>query len=85
MFTMAKTEITPMQREMENAFGHETKVILKGGGKSFTGKCVCFVPPLDNDPEVASIDIAVPNRFSDTGRSLYEITEGEIESITILD
>ena len=77
---MADPKITDMQRKMEAAFGHRVTVLLKRGNKCFTGKCVCFTPPWDNDPEVASIDI-------DTGisTSVTELMEDEIESITILD
>lgn len=77
---MAKPEITAMQRKMEAAFGHKVEIRIVGGYKSCVGKCVGFTPPMDNDPEVASIDI-------DTGipTSVTELIEDEIESITILD
>ena len=69
-----------MQREMEAAFGHKVEIHIVGGYKPCIGKCVGFTPPLDNDPEVASIDIDTGMRFSVT-----ELIEDEIESIKILD
>lgn len=77
---MADPKITDMQRKMEAAFGHRVTVLLKHGNKSFAGKCVCFTPSWDNDPEAASIDIdmGIPT-------SVTELMEDEIESITILD
>ncbi len=77
--------LSEMQKKMHLAVGHEVEVRIVGGYKACVGRCINYTQPLDNDPEVASIDIAVPNRFSDTGRSVYEIIEDEIESITILD
>ena len=78
-------EITQMQRKMESAFGHNVEVHLFGCDKPVIGKCINFIKPLDNDPEVASFDIAVPNPYADTGRSLIEITEAEIETLIIKD
>lgn len=37
-----------------------------------------YTPPLDNDPEVAAIEVKVPGM-----PSLYEITESEIETLNI--
>ena len=54
------------------------EIHLAGGFKPVVGKCINYTKPLDNDPEVASIDIKVPG-FS----SIYEITEGEIETLVI--
>lgn len=82
---MENKTITAMQRKMMDAVGHEAEVRIVGRNKSFIGKCIGFTQPLDNDPEIASVDIAVPNRFTDSGRSFYELFEDKIESITILD
>lgn len=71
-------EMTEMQKKMYAACGHEVEIYLAGGFKPVVGKCINYTKPLDNDPEVASIDIKVPG-FS----SIYEITEGEIETLVI--
>lgn len=76
---MALPKMTEMQKKMYDACGHEVELHLVGGYKPLIGKCTSFTNPLDNDPEVASIDIRVPG-FS----CIYEITEDEIETITIL-
>lgn len=75
---MAASKMTDLQKKMYAACGHEVEVHIVGGNMPFIGKCINFTQPLDNEPEVASIDIRVPGRSS-----LYEITEGEIESIII--
>lgn len=77
---MGEFKTTAMQQKMEAAFGHKVEIRIVGGYRPCVGKCVGFTPPLDNDPEVASIDI-------DTGipTSVTELIEDEIESITILD
>ncbi len=72
--------MTEMQKKMYAALGHEVELHLAGGYKPVIGKCINYTKPLDNDPEVASIDIEVPG-FS----SIYEITEDEIETITVKD
>lgn len=82
---MSKQEISTMQQKMMGAVGHRVEIRLTGGYKPCIGQCIDFIQPLDNEPEVAAIGIAVPNRFTTTGRSVYEITEDEIESIAILD
>lgn len=75
---MALPEMTEMQKKMYAAVGREVELHLYGGYKPVIGKCINYTKPLDNDPEVASIDIQVPG-FT----SLYEITEDEIETLTI--
>lgn len=75
---MAASKMTDMQKKMYEACGQDVELILVGGYKPLIGKCINYTQPLDNDPEVASIDIRVPGRTS-----LYEITEDEIESIII--
>lgn len=77
---MAKQKISDMQRKMMDAVGHRVEVRIVGGYRPCIGKCIDFIQPLDNDPEVASIDI-------DTGipTSVTELIEDEIESIIILD
>ncbi len=72
-------KMSDMQKQMYIACGHNVEVHLVGGDKPIIGKCIGYTQPLDNDPEVASIDIRVPGITS-----IYEITEKEIESITIL-
>lgn len=78
-------EITEMQRKMDAAFRHQVEVRLIGVEKPVVGKCINFTKPLDNDPEVASFDIAVPSEYHESGYRIVEITEGEIESITLKD
>lgn len=78
-------KITEMQRKMNAACGHQVEVRLIGVEKPVAGKCINFTNPLDNDPEVASFDIAVPSEYHENGRRIVEITEGEIESITVKD
>lgn len=74
-------KITELQRQMDAACGHEVEIIIAGGFKPLKGKCVNFTKPLDSDDgETASMDVRVPG-FS----SLYEITEDEIEKLTILE
>ena len=82
---MEKNNISPMHRKMIDAFGHNVEAHLFGCDKPVIGKCINYTQPLDNDPEVASFDIAVPNPYADTGRSLIEITEAEIETLIIKD
>ena len=77
---MALPEITEMQKQMYAACGHKVEIHLVGGFKPCIGECINYTKPLDNDPEVASIDIRVPGYSS-----IYEITEDEIETITLLD
>ncbi len=72
--------MTEMQELMESAFGHEVEVYIYGGFKPFIGKCVGYTQPLDNDPEVAVIDVEIPGRSS-----LCGITEEEIEKLIIKD
>lgn len=73
-------EISEMQKQMYAAVGHDVEIHIVGGYKTFTGKCINYMQPLDNEPEVASIDI-------DTGMvtSVTELLENEIDSIKILD
>lgn len=70
--------MTEMQKMMCDAVGSEVEVHIVGGIKPFVGKCTGYTSPVDNDPEVATIDIKVNGL-----PSLYEITEEEIETITI--
>lgn len=72
--------MTEMQELMESAFGHEVEVYIYGRCKPFIGKCVGYIQPLDNEPEVASICIEVPGYSC-----IYEITEEEIENLIIKD
>lgn len=77
---MAKSNISPIHRQMIDAVGHEVEVRVIGGYRPCVGKCINYTQPLDNDLEVASIDIQTPGHSSIT-----ELTEDEIESITIKD
>ena len=77
---MAKNNISAIHRQMIDAVGREVEVRIAGGYRPCVGKCINYTQPLDNDPEVASIDIQVPGYSSIT-----ELTEDEIESITIKD
>ena len=70
--------MTEMQKLMSNAVGFDVEVHIVGGYKSCVGKCTGFTQPLDNDPEVATIDVKVAGM-----PSIYEITEDEIEKLII--
>lgn len=70
--------MTEMQKLMANAVGFEVEVRLVGGFKPCIGKCTGYTPPQDNDPEVAAIDIKISGM-----PSIYEITEDEIDTLTI--
>lgn len=70
--------MTEMQKLMASAVGFDVEVRLVGGYKPCVGKCTGYTAPQNNDPEVAAIDIKV-----DGMPSIYEITEGEIETLTI--
>ena len=78
-------EITEMQRKMDAAFGHQVEVHLIGEKKPVVGKCINFTKPLDNDPEFASFDIAVPHKSEFSDYHIVEITEEEIEELDIKD
>lgn len=77
---MAINAISPIHRQMMDAVGHEVEVRIVGGYRPCVGKCINYTQPLDNEPEIASIDIQVP-RYT----SITELIEDEIESITIKD
>lgn len=70
--------MTEMQKLMVKAVGFDVEVHLVGGFKPCIGKCTGFTQPVDNDPEVAAIDIVVEGM-----PSIYEITEDEIETLII--
>lgn len=70
--------MTEMQKLMASAVGFNVEAHLIGGFKPCVGKCTSYTPPLDNDPEVAAIEIKVQGM-----PSLYEIIESEIETLTI--
>ena len=75
---MALPKMTEMQKKMYTAVGHEVEVKLKGESRRFIGKCTGYTQPLDNDPEIATLDMRV-----DGAQFLYEFTEDEIEEIII--
>lgn len=77
---MATSDIEKLRKKMADAFGHEVEIVIVGGFKKLVGKCINYTQPLDNEPEIASIDIRVPGYSS-----IYEITEEEIEELTIKD
>ncbi len=72
--------ITEMQKQMINSVGHnvEVEVFIPKGTKTIIGKCTNFTQPLDNEPEVAEMEIK-------TEYILYGIIENEIKSIKIID
>ena len=70
--------MTEMQKLMFEAVGCEVEVHLVGGFKPCIGKCIGYTQPLDNEPEVAAIDLKVSGMSS-----IYEITEEEIETLII--
>ena len=82
---MTLPEITEMQNQMYAACGHKVKVHLHNIESPVVGKCINYTKPLDNDPEIASLDIAVPSKFYEDGYRIIEITEDEIETLTLLD
>lgn len=51
--------MTTLQKEMLNAVGHNVEVHAKSSGKLIYGVCINYTQPLDNDPEVAAIDVKV--------------------------
>ncbi len=73
-------EITEMQRKMYEACGHEVEIHFSDGDKPIIGKCINYTKPLDNDPEVASMDIKVQGLSY-----IYEIFEEEIKTLIIKD
>ncbi len=75
---MVLPEITEMQKIMCAARGQNVEIHLVGRLEPVTGKCVCYIQPIDNVPEVAAVIISVPGRSS-----LYEFTENEIKTINI--
>ena len=70
--------MTKMQKLMSSAVGFDVEVHIVGGHKPCVGKCTGFTQPLDNEPEVATIDVKV-----DGMPSVYEIKEDEIEELII--
>ena len=75
---MPLPEVTEMQKRMDAACGHTVEVHLYDTEMPVVGKCINYTKPLDNDPEVAAIEVKVPGM-----PSLYEITESEIETLNI--
>lgn len=65
--------------EMCKLQGKNIKVVCNDD-KEFIGYCDIFTQALDNEPEIASISINIPNRSGYT-----EIFQNEIKSIDILD
>ena len=65
--------------EMCETRGKNVRVICTNG-KKFVGRCAIFTQALDNEPEIASIMLEIPNISS-----YIEIMQNEIKSIDILD
>lgn len=82
---MILPKMTEMQKRMYAACGHKVEVHLQDTQRPVVGKCINYTKPLDNDPEIASFDIAVPSEFYGDGYRIIEITEAEIETITLLE
>ena len=72
--------MTTLQKEMLNAVGHNVEVHTKGTGKPICGVCTNYTQPVDNDPEVATIDVKVEDY-----EGIIEITEADIVSLRIRD
>lgn len=70
--------MTEMQKLMSSAVGFDVEVHIVGGFKPCIGKCTGYTEPQNNDPEVAAIYIEISGMHS-----IYEITEEEIETLTI--
>ncbi len=77
-------EVTELQRRMENAQGHEVEVHLNCESifknNCVVGRCIGFTKPIDNEPEVATMDIKVAGYSC-----IYEIEEGKIKEIIMKD
>ena len=58
--------------------GHNVEVHAKSSGKLIYGVCINYTQPLDNDPEVAAIDVKVEGYDG-----IIEITEADIESLRV--
>lgn len=65
--------------KMEEDRDHKIKVKLTTG-EEVEGKCICFTPPFDNEPEIADFLI---KREQYSG--VVCITEPEIDTITIIE
>ena len=72
---------TPFELKAESAVKHRVKITFKDGAEPFIGYCSGFTRAIDNDPEVASIDVQY--RKSDNWGVFFE--ESDIDDIIILD
>lgn len=70
--------MTTLQKEMLNAVGHNVEVHTKGTGKPVCGVCTNYTQPVDNDPEVAAIDVKVEGY-----EGIIEITEADIVMLRV--
>ena len=75
---MALPEMTEMQKRMYEAVGHVVEIKLKDDQRRFIGKCTGYTKPLDNEPEIATMDLRVEGV-----QFIYEFAEAEIENIII--
>lgn len=67
-----------LHRKMLDAPGHKVKVTFLDGTFPITGKCIGYTQALDNEPEIASIDVR-------SDGMLYELYENDIKDIEILN
>lgn len=60
----------------EKMVGKRVRVIFKDGGTPIVGKCIGYTRAIDNDPEIAEIDV-------DTGAqgAHYGLMESEIADV----
>lgn len=60
----------------EKMVGKRVRVIFKDGGTPIVGKCIGYTRAIDNDPEIAEIDV-------DTGTqgAHYGLMESEIADV----
>lgn len=70
--------MTTLQKEMLNAVGHNVEVHAKNSSNLICGVCINYTQPLDNDPEVAAIDVKVEGYDG-----IIEITEADIEGLRV--
>ena len=67
-----------LHRKMLDAPGHTVKVTFLDGTFPVTGKCISYTQALDNEPEIASIDV-------ESGGMLFGLYENDIKDIEILN
>lgn len=65
--------------ELEDYLGKQIKIITTDK-QEFIGKAIGFTQALDNEPEIASIDIR-----NEEDNRVYELYENEIKSIEVVE